>query len=185
VPRVAIDVPAALLRQPSFVDSLRGILDRHGVDPDLIELEVPERCLGVDAESTLQRLHELKDVGVRLAVADFAGRLPLDELQRLPLDVLKIGAGLVARVAASKDAQAVCAAILAIAHGFALDAVADGVASQQHEAFLMRHNCLYGQGDYYGAAMEAERIGALLAESGGQATRRRRITRKRIGIKTG
>jgi diguanylate cyclase (GGDEF)-like protein len=185
LPRVAIDVPAALFRQPAFVDSLRSILEKHAVDPDLIELELSERCLGEDAESTLKRLHALKDVGVRLAVADFTGRLPLGELHELPLDVLKVGASLVARVAQSKDAQAVCGAILAIAHGFALDAVADGVASEQHEAFLMRHNCLYGQGDYYGAAMEAERIAALMAESGGQATRRRRITRKRIGIRTG
>ena len=64
-------------------------------------------------------------------------------------------------------------------------AVADGVKSEQQEAFLTRHNCLYGQGPYYSAAIEADQVAAKMAESGGQATRRRRLTRKRAGAKAG
>jgi EAL domain-containing protein (putative c-di-GMP-specific phosphodiesterase class I) len=74
---------------------------------------------------------------------------------------------------------------LSIAHGFSLDAVANGVTTEQQEAFLTRHNCLYGQGVFFSAPLEADRIGALMAESGGQATRRRRVTRKRSAAKAG
>ena len=186
VPRVAIDVAAAQFRQPGFHDAVRSVLQSHSVDPELIELELTERSLMDDAEGTRERLYALKDIGVRLAVDDFgAGHLRLGVLQQLPLDVLKIGPSFVSNLDTSKDAQTVCGAILSIAHGFSLDAVADGVTSEQQEAFLTRHNCLYGQGDHYSAPIEADRVGALMVESGGQATRRRRVTRKRSAVKTG
>lgn len=186
VPRVGLNVGAAQLRQPGFPDAVRAVLQSSSVDPDLIELELSERALTDDAEGARGRLFALKDVGVRLAIDDFgAGVLRLGDLQQLPLDVLKIGPSFVADLDTSKDAQAVCGAILSIAHGFALDAVADGVQSEQQEAFLTRHNCLYGQGPYYSPPGDAERIAALMAESGGQATRRRRPLKKRIGTKAG
>jgi diguanylate cyclase len=181
VPRVAINVAAAQFRQPGFHDSVRSALQSHSVDPELIELELTERSLMDGAKGTRERLYALKDIGVRLAIDDFgAGHLGLGDLQRLPFDVLKIGASFVSGLDTSKDAQIVCGALLSIAHGFSLDAVANGVTSEQQEAFLSRHNCLYGQGDHYGAPIEADRIGALMAKSGGQATRRRKVTRKRI-----
>jgi diguanylate cyclase (GGDEF)-like protein len=186
VPRVGINVAATQFRQPGFHDAVRSVLQSHSVDPELIELELTERSLMDDAEGTRERLYALKDIGVRLAVDDFgAGHLRLGVLQQFPLDVLKIAPSFVSDLDTSKDVQTVCGAILSIAHGFSLDAVADGVTSEQQEAFLTRHNCLYGQGDHYSAPIEADRVGALMVESGGQATRRRRVTRKRIAVKTG
>lgn len=186
VPRVSINVGAAQLRQPGFPEAVRGILKAHSVDPELIELELTERALMDEAEGTRDRLYALKDLGLRLAIDDFgAGLLRLGDLQQLPLDVLKIGPSFVGSLDTSKDAQAVCGAILSIAHGFSLDAVADGVTSEQQEAFLTRHNCLYGQGPYFSPPSGAERIATLMAESGGQATRRRRVVKKRSGAKAG
>jgi diguanylate cyclase (GGDEF)-like protein len=186
VPRVAINVAAAQFRQPDFHDVVRSVLHSHSIDPELIELELSERCLMDDPETARERLHALKDIGVRLAIDDFgAGHLGLGYLQQLPLDVLKIGHSLVSDVDTSKDAQIVCGALLSIARGFSLDAIANGVKSDQQEAFLARHDCLYGQGSHYGAPLEADQIGAMMAESGGQRTRRRRVTRKHIAMKTG
>jgi diguanylate cyclase (GGDEF)-like protein len=186
VPRVGINVAAAQLEQPGFHNAVHDLLKSCSVDPELIELELTERSLAGDAAATRERLHAFRDMGVRLAIDDFgAGLLPLADLQQLPLDVLKIGPSFVAGLDTSKDAQAVCGAFLSIAHGFSLVAVADGVKSEQQEAFLTRHNCLYGQGPYYSPPIEADQVAAKMAESGGQATRRRRITRKRVGAKAG
>jgi diguanylate cyclase (GGDEF)-like protein len=180
VPRVGINVAAAEFRQPGFHDALRSVLQSHSVDPELIELEFTERALMDDAGGTRERLWALRDIGVRLAIDDFATRdLCLGDLKQFPLDVLKVGPSFVSELDTSKDAQAVCSAIVSIAHGFLLEAVANGVNSEQQETFLTRHNCLYGQGDYYGAPIEPEQIGVKMAESGGQVTRRRRVPRKR------
>jgi EAL domain-containing protein (putative c-di-GMP-specific phosphodiesterase class I) len=186
VPRVGINVAAAQFRQPEFAAAVAGVLQSHSVDPELVELELTERVLMNDAAGTRERLHALRDVGVRLAIDDFAARhLSLGDLQQLPLDVLKVGPSFVSDLDTSKDAQAVCGAIVSIAHGFSLDAVANGVKSEQQESFLTRHNCLYGQGDYYGAPVEADQIGVKMAESGGQVTRRRRVPRRRTAMKAG
>jgi diguanylate cyclase (GGDEF)-like protein len=186
LPRVGMNIAAAQLRQPGFPDALRSVLESHSVDPELIELEFTERALTDDAEGVRERLYALRDIGVRLAIDDFAARhLSLGDLRQLPLDVLKVGPSFVSDLDTSKDAQAVCGAIVSIAHGFLLDAVANGVTSEQQETFLARHNCLYGQGDYYGAPIEPDQIGVKMAQSGGQVTRRRRVPRKRAAAKAG
>ncbi len=186
VPRVGISVAAAQLRQPGFHDALRRMLQSHSVEPELIELEFTERALMDDAGGNRERLWALRDLGVRLAIDDFAARhLSIGDLRQLPLDVLKVGPSFVSDLDTSKDAQAVCGAIVSIAHGFLLDAVANGVNSEQQETFLTRHHCLYGQGDYYGAPMEPDQLGAKMVESGGQVTRRRRVPRKRSAAQAG
>jgi diguanylate cyclase (GGDEF)-like protein len=186
VPRVGINISAAQFRQAGFHDALRNVLQSHSVDPELIELEFTERALMDDVAGTRERLWVLRDIGVRLAIDDFSAReLCLGDLRQFPLDVLKVGPSFVSDLDTSKDAQAVCGAIVAIAHGFLLEAVANGVTSAQQEAFLTKHHCLYGQGEYYGAPIEPEQIGVKMAESGGQVTRRRRVPRKRAAMKVG
>jgi diguanylate cyclase (GGDEF)-like protein len=186
VPRVGINIAAAQLRDPGFPAALRAVLQSHSVDPELVELELTERALMDDAGGARERLWALREVGVRLAIDDFTARcLSLGDLRQLPLDVLKVGPSFVTDLDTSKDAQAVCGAIVSIAHGFLLDAVANGVATEQQEAFFTKHHCLYGQGDCYGAPMAPEQIGVKMAESGGQVTRRRRVPRKRTAMKVG
>jgi diguanylate cyclase len=186
VPRVTINIAAAQFRQPGFPDAVRSVLQSHSIDPGLIELEFTECSLIDNTDGTRECLYALKDVGVRLAVDDFgAGHSCLSYLQQLPLDVLKIDSSFVSHLDTSKDAQVICSAILSIAHRFLLDAVAKGVESEEQEAFLMKHDCLYGQGNYFCTPNAPDAIRAMLVERGGQATRRRRITRKRIATKTG
>jgi EAL domain-containing protein (putative c-di-GMP-specific phosphodiesterase class I) len=186
VPRVTINVAAAQFRQPGFHDAVRGVLQSHSIDPGLIELEFTERSLIDNTDRTRECLYALKDVGVRLAIDDFgAGRLCLSDLRQLPLDVVKIDSSFVSGFDTSEDAQVICSAILSIAHRFLLDAVAKGIESEQQEVFLMKHDCLYGQGNYFSAPIEPDAIRAMLVERGGQATRRPRVTRKRIAMKAG
>ena len=186
VPRVTINVAAAQLRQPGFHDAVRGVLASHSIDPELIELEFTEQSLIANTDGTRECLYALKDVGVRLAIDDFgAGRSCLSYLRQLPLDVLKIDRSFVSDLDTSEDARVICSAILSIAHRFLLGAVAKGIESEQQEAFVVKHDCLYGQGNLFSAPIDADAIGAMLIERGGQATRRPRVTRKRMAVKAG
>jgi diguanylate cyclase (GGDEF)-like protein len=186
VPRVTMSVAAAQLRQAGFNDTVRSVLQAHSIDPGLIELEFSERSLMDNAEGARECLWGLKDVGVRLAVDDFgAGRSSLSYLRQLPLDVLKIDGSFVADLEKSEDAKAICGAILSIAHRFLLEAVAKGIETEEQEAFLVRHDCLYGQGNYLSAPIAADAISKMLVERGGQATRRPRVMRRRVATKAG
>jgi diguanylate cyclase (GGDEF)-like protein len=186
VPRVAINVAGVQFRQPGFNDVVRSALESHSIDPGLIELELPEHSLMADSDGTEECLYALKDVGVRLAIDNFgAGHSSLSYLRRFPLDVLKIDHSLVSDLDTNKDAQIICSAILSIAHRLSLDAVADGIESEQQESFLTRNDCQFGQGKYFSAPIKADEIGAMMVERGGQVTRRRRVTRRRITEKAG
>jgi diguanylate cyclase len=186
VPRIAVNVTAAQFRQPGFHDAVRGVLQSHSIEPGLIELEFTESSLMEDAESARERLYALKDLGVRLAIDYFgSSHSRLTYLRQLPLDVLKIDRSFVSDLDKSQDAQLICSTILTVAHRFSLDAVAEGIESEQQESFLTRHDCQYGQGLHFSPPLEADRIGALMVDRGGQVTRNRRITRRRIPIKAG
>jgi len=186
LPRVAINVAPAHFHQPDFHDALRTVLHSHSVDPALIELEFTERCLMQDTDGTQECLRALKAIGVRLAIDEFgAGYSSLRYLRQFPLDVLKIDRSFVSDLDTNKDAQVICSAILSIAHRLSLDAVADGIQSEQQVSLLTRNDCQYGQGSYFSVPIKAEQVGALMVESGGQATRRRRVSSRRIATKVG
>ncbi len=180
VPRVAINVAAVHFRQTAFAEDVRGVLDRYGIDPDLIELELTERSLMEDTESTRACLRALKDIGVRLAIDDFGtGYSCLSYLRRFPLDVLKIDRSFVSDLDTSPDAQAICGLILSIAHRLSLDVVAEGIETEQQLAFLTKQGCPFGQGYYFSRPVDPIEIGSLMAERGAQPARRRRVEHTR------
>jgi diguanylate cyclase (GGDEF)-like protein len=186
LPRVAINVAALQFRQPGFHDAVRQILATHSVDPGLIELELTENSLMEDTDGTRECLRALKSIGVRLAIDDFgAGYSCLSYLRQFPLDVLKIDRSFVSDLDTSVDSQVICSAILSLAHRLSLDAVAEGIESEQQLSFLTRNDCQYGQGHYFSLAVEPDKIAAMMAQSGGQASRRRRVIRRQIVSKTG
>jgi len=186
LPRVAINIAPVHFHQPDFHDALRTALQSHSIDPALIELELAESCLIQDPDGTRETLKALKNIGVRLAIDEFgAGYSCLKYLREFPLDVLKIDRSFVSDVDSHKDAQVLCSAILSIAQRLSLDAVADGIESEGQVSFLTRNDCQYGQGNYFSALIDADQIAALMAKSGGQATRRRRVTSRRIAAKAG
>jgi EAL domain-containing protein (putative c-di-GMP-specific phosphodiesterase class I) len=186
LPRVAINVSGVQFRQPGFHDTVRSVLEAHSVDPGLIELELTEHSLMEDTDGTRECLRSLKRIGLRLAIDDFgAGYTCLSHLRQFPLDVLKIDRSFVSDLEKSIDAQVICSAILSIAHALSLDAVAEGIESEQQLSFLTRNDCLYGQGYYFSVPIEADKIAAMMVQSGGQATRRRRITTRNSAAKTG
>lgn len=187
LPRVAINLAGAQLRQPGFADKVLKILEAHSVDPALIEFELAERTLMDDPIGMQESLYALRDIGVRLAIDDFgASSSSLKFLQQFPLDVLKIDGSIVSEVDTNFDSQVLCSIVLTIAHRLSLEAVAEGVESEKQEAFLTRHDCLYGQGNHLGAPIDADRIASMMATRGIQSTRqKRRAIRKRKAITVG
>jgi diguanylate cyclase (GGDEF)-like protein len=176
LPRVAINIAAAQFRQADFPMEVRHALDRYGIASDLIELELTERSLMEDTDATRECLRRLKDIGVRLAIDDFGtGYSCLSYLRRFPLDVLKIDRSFVSDLHTSGDAQAICGAILSIAHRLSLDAVAEGIETEQQLAFLTRHGCQFGQGYYFSRPVDAAAIGALIADRAAQTIRERGV----------
>lgn len=184
LPRVAIGIAGAQFLHSGFPDQVRTLLAAHSVDPALIELEFTEASLTGDPDRVRESLHALKDIGVRLAIDRFGdGATRLGELQRLPLDVLRIDQSCISEVDTNFDAQILCGIVLSLAHRLSLEAVAVGIESEKQESFLARHDCLYGQGSHFSPPVQPDRVAEMMAQRGIQSNRKkRRVVRRRKAV---
>jgi diguanylate cyclase (GGDEF)-like protein len=148
-PRLGVDVAAALLES--------------GLDASRLILEVTEDVAGANTEATLATMTELRRLGVRFSLDEFGtGRSSLEELCRLPFDVVKIARPLVERIGTGSADERVTRAIVGLAKSLGLKVVAEGIESREQAARLKDLGCHLGQGFYFdrplGAAQATRRL---------------------------
>jgi diguanylate cyclase (GGDEF)-like protein/PAS domain S-box-containing protein len=164
--RVAVNLSARQFQQPDFYDQVAGVLKDTGLDPSCLELELTESALMADAETAVEILRALRDLGVCIAIDDFGtGYSSLSYLKTFPIDRLKIAQDFVLDIAASSDDAAIVETVIAMAHGLGLRVVAEGVETEEQLAFLKARNCPVMQGYYFARPMPAEDFIEFLAET--------------------
>jgi diguanylate cyclase (GGDEF)-like protein/PAS domain S-box-containing protein len=160
---MAVNVSALEFRDQHFVDSLFGILERSGLDPHVLELEVTEGVLMKHAESAATVLETVRRRGVRVALDDFGtGYSSLSYLRNFPIDALKIDQSFVAQITAAGDSASIVTAVISMARSLRLRVVAEGVETLEQLAFLQAHGCDEAQGYYFSRAVLPVQFGALL-----------------------
>jgi len=171
---VAVNLSASQLRFENLADTVASALDRAGLAPELLLLELTESVV-MEADSAAQsiaRLYALKDLGVRLAIDDFGtGYSSLSYLKRLPIDTLKIDRSFVRDLLVSPQDAAIVEAIIAMARSLGLRVVAEGVETREQLDVLRRAGCHEVQGYYFSRPRPASEIPALVAgDAAGEET---------------
>jgi diguanylate cyclase (GGDEF)-like protein/PAS domain S-box-containing protein len=162
---VAVNVSGRQLTHPAFVSHVREALNDSGLDPALLVLEITESVLLGDEQAILDRLNELKALGVRLAIDDFGtGYSSLAYLQRLPVDILKVDKSFVDDLTDEGSETSLVATILALAQNLQLEAVAEGIELDAQAEALRELNCEYGQGFLFERPLPPTRLHERLAE---------------------
>jgi len=160
---VAVNLSIRQFQRKGLVKQIEDILDRIGLDPEYLELEVTEGLLIENISETTKILHELHELGVRLAIDDFGtGYSSMNYLKRLPFDNLKIDKSFVQDVTVSEDAAAIATAIITLAHTMDMQVIAEGVENQEQLAFLQRQNCDVLQGFLFSKPVPPENITKLM-----------------------
>ncbi len=137
------------LDDPDLVPMVRDTLEKSGLSARNLCLEVTETTLMHDPTSAVRALNALRDLGVSLAIDDFGtGYSSLAQLQRLPLDVLKIDRSFVAQLGDDHDDKAIVPSIITIAHAMGLRVVAEGAETVEQVEALRRLGCDQAQGYY-------------------------------------
>jgi diguanylate cyclase (GGDEF)-like protein/PAS domain S-box-containing protein len=161
---VAVNIAMLHFRQGNLVASIGDALERTGLDPSLLEIELTESMLMQSVDTTLETLHRLKEMGVRLAIDDFGtGYSSLSYLKRFPLDTLKIDRSFIRDLPRDAEDAAITKAIIAMSHSLRLAVVAEGVETTEQLAFLQQHGCDVVQGYLFSRPVNADDFGALLA----------------------
>lgn len=161
--RISVNISAIDFRQRHFVAHLAAILEKTGLAPRLLELEITESVLMQNVEDTLVTLREIKTLGVRLSIDDFGtGYSSLSYLRRFPIDVLKIDQSFIRGLSHnSQDAQLI-GAIISLGKSLDLNIIAEGVETLEQLAFLKAHQCEEGQGFLFSKAVAADEFAQLL-----------------------
>jgi EAL domain-containing protein (putative c-di-GMP-specific phosphodiesterase class I) len=145
--RIAVNLSPVQFRQADLVETVRTALERHGLPPHRLELEITEGVLIDDTSGALAMLRTLKQLGVSLALDDFGtGYSNLTYLRVLPLDRIKIDRSFVQDIGTSRQVDAIIRAIIAMGQALELGVTAEGVETQEQLAFLKANGCIEVQG---------------------------------------
>jgi diguanylate cyclase (GGDEF)-like protein/PAS domain S-box-containing protein len=160
---MAVNVSAVQFCDKGFVNSVQIILAETGLEPRYLELELTERVLMEDVESTVAVLKELKRTGVQLAVDDFGtGYSSLSYLGKFPIDTLKIDQSFIRQITTTPDETTIVAAMISMGRSLRLRVVAEGVETPQELEFLRIHQCDEAQGYLFSRPIPAHQFAQLL-----------------------
>jgi len=161
--KVAVNVSATHFKRLNFIDSVRQILQRVGLDPKYFELELTENILFDNSESAIEKLTALKKLGVTIAIDDFGtGFSSLNYLKRLPIDKIKIDRSFIRDIIIDQHDAGISLAIISIAKILGLKVIAEGVETAEQVAFLSKNRCDELQGYYYSKPMSAAALCAFI-----------------------
>jgi diguanylate cyclase (GGDEF)-like protein/PAS domain S-box-containing protein len=162
---VAVNLSPRQFRDRDLARSVALILERTGLAPRHLELEVTESSVMKDPEVAIRTLHELKAMGIHLSVDDFGtGYSSLAYLKRFPIEALKVDQSFVRDIISDADDAAIASAIIAMGHSLRLTLVAEGVETADQLAFLRERECHKVQGFLFARPMPLEQVAAYLDE---------------------
>ena len=164
---VAVNLSARQVAHRDLAGSVREMLARTGLDPVNLRLEVTESVLVDESASAMATLEALSELGVRLVLDDFGtGYSSLAYLNRFPFDALKIDRSFVDGLGLEQERTAIVEAVIGMARALSLDAIAEGVESEEQLSELRRLGCDFAQGHLFSRPLAPDKVTTLLREGG-------------------
>ena len=155
--RLAVNVSTRQFHQADFVDMVREALRRSGAQAEGLELELTESVVVGDVAEAVQRMNQLRELGIRFSLDDFGtGYSSLSYLRQLPFVQLKIDRSFVMHIGDDAGSADIVRAILAMSRSLGLEVVAEGVETEAQRDFLREHGCQLFQGYLIGRPMGIE-----------------------------
>lgn len=156
---LAVNVSPRQFQHGEFVSMVKNIINETGMVSEKLKLEITEILLLQDIEDTVEKMQQLRSLGVRFAIDDFGkGYSSLAYLKQLPLDQIKIDRSFVLDAAVDKNDAAIVETIITMAKHFNLDVIAEGVETQEVVDFLLSRDCSQYQGYLFSESLPVEQF---------------------------
>ncbi len=163
--QIAVNLSPKLFLSDEIVRRIAMQIEASGLSPACIELEITESVFLGDSDRALRILHELKELGVSLAMDDFGtGYSSLGYLRRFPLDIIKIDRSLVTDIEHGGEVAKITHAVLSLGQSLGKILVAEGVENQAQFDFLNQHGCHEFQGYLIARPMHEEAMTQILCQ---------------------
>jgi diguanylate cyclase (GGDEF)-like protein/PAS domain S-box-containing protein len=155
--RVAVNISGRHLQHGDLLQDVADALQSSRLEPSNLVIELTESTIMYNTDANLERLRQLKSLGVRLALDDFGtGYSSLSYLHRFPIDILKIDRSFVSRLTNSENGPELARAVITLGETLGLDIVAEGIELEQQVASLLELRCVAGQGFLFAPAGSLE-----------------------------
>jgi EAL domain-containing protein (putative c-di-GMP-specific phosphodiesterase class I)/CheY-like chemotaxis protein len=165
VPHVAVNVSAVQLKDNDLPGQVQHALERSGIDPGQLYVELTESALMADVQHSETVLHELKALGVKLSLDDFGtGYSSLSYLKRFPIDQVKIDQSFVRDIGQNDNDLVLVKVIVSMAHGLGMKVIAEGVETEAQCDVMRSSLCDEIQGFFFSHPIAAPAVEALLRE---------------------
>lgn len=175
VPSIAVNVSPVQLADEGFVHEFEKMLSGSGDLRAPIDVEITEGMLLENTASTFRKLNAIRNMGAHIAIDDFGtGYSSLRYLAHLPIDALKIDRSFVSMMADEADNTAIVSSVIALAHSFDLEVIAEGVETVEQRKLLALLRCDQMQGFLYSPAVDRNGVAELIVAESNAATHRNR-----------
>jgi EAL domain-containing protein (putative c-di-GMP-specific phosphodiesterase class I) len=160
---MSVNLSVRQLQSETLVDDVRHALEVTGLPAAALVLEITESLMLTDTDFAMMQLHELKALGIRLAMDDFGtGYSSLSYLSRFPVDILKMDRSFVG----AEDNSALTSAIIALGTSLSLEVVAEGIELPEQASSLEELGCELGQGFLFARPMDSDALTKFLNVAG-------------------
>lgn len=164
---LSLNISALQYKRPDFVNNLFDLLERYQVNPKDIELEITESVLIDDFDQVVEKLHVIKDYGIKISLDDFGtGFSSLSYLKGLPIDTLKIDKSFIDTVIDDESTQVITESIVSMVKKLGYETVAEGVETKEQYEYLKKIECDNIQGFLLGRPMPEEELVMLMEHNG-------------------
>jgi diguanylate cyclase (GGDEF)-like protein/PAS domain S-box-containing protein len=154
---VSINISARQFHQPEFVEQVLHALDLAGANPANLRLELTESILVENVQDVIDKMKELKSLGLRFSLDDFGtGYSSLAYLKKLPLDQVKIDRSFVRDILTEESSAAIAQTIISLSRAMGLPVIAEGVETEEQRECLTRMGCHAFQGFLFGRPLPLE-----------------------------
>ncbi len=163
---MSVNIAPKQFVHPQLATEIGSILEKTGVKPGALTLEIMETIAMVDADDALVVLEKLKTLGVRISIDDFGtGYSSLSRLPHFPIDALKIDRIFVSSMTSNPESREIIRLIIVLAHSIGLKIVAEGVETEGQAEELKKLGCEMAQGYLYSPPVASEEATRLLLQS--------------------
>jgi EAL domain-containing protein (putative c-di-GMP-specific phosphodiesterase class I) len=164
---IAVNLSPAQFRIGNLAQVVMSALAQSGLPAQRLELEITESVLLVDNEATLETLHQLRKLGVRISMDDFGtGYSSLSYLRSFPFDKIKIDRSFVRDLASNPDSQAIIRAVTGLGNSLGMTTTGEGVETREELDYLRRQGCTEAQGYFFSRPKPARDVLELLSKQG-------------------
>lgn len=165
--RIAVNISPRQFQAESLVPTVRTILEKTGLDPKCLELEISEGMMMGEGEHVIEKLRSLNELGISLAIDDFGtGYSSLAYLKRFPVHRLKVDRSFVRDLTTDSDDAAITEAVIRLGHSLGLTVTAEGVETDGHMTHLRTKSCDEVQGFLFSKPLPADEFFAWATAPG-------------------